>query len=792
MYPRPIFFALFIGFMFSILGNSPAQTVAPAAKPLAIGQWRTMLPLRNGQYVTQSASKIYYSTGQAILTLDKTENALDLITKVEGLSNSGIELIRYNPGSKTLVVVYDNSVIDLVRDNGKVLTLNQIANFSNIVGKKTIYDLFFEDNNNVLISANFGLSKLNLERGEFVFSTFSNAEVYSTAVFQGYIYAATEAGLYRIQVANPNPENFGNWEFLGASKGFPRSYAAHRLGVFNNQLYFDINNEVFKLVNNLPVSVLRRDGRQLQYLTSEGKNLLLGFRCPTGACFRGEMVSLDASGKQTDVPNDCFSLPNYAIEDEKGRIWFGDVENFRRLNSLSDRNCSTLVFNSPYSEKVREIAIYDNQIWTAAGGVDQRFSYTFTSDGFASYIDGKWTIYNLFNQPVMRGVDPNNGDDDVRDVITIAVNPSNGKVYAGSFLEGLVEKDGDKYTLYNDKNSSLNNTVGDAQRTRVSGLAFDKNNNLWVANHLADRPISVFKTDGKWQSFKPSCFETALHQVAIDRNGYKWFASSSNANGLIVFDEGKLDNPNDDRCRIFNQSNSKLTTNRVNCVQADIDGDVWVGTAEGIIIFECSNPFENSCIGSARAVSENGFLGLLLKTEDIQTIAVDGANRKWVGTKNGVFLLSANGEQQLASFNEKNSPLLSNIITDITVNPSNGEVFIGTQSGINVYQGEATVGDRYNAAAIEVYPNPVRPGYTGSIAMRGLARDAIVKITDVSGQLVFETKALGGQAIWDGRDYQGRKVHSGVYLVLAASNPRDAGFGKPSTAVGKIVFIDQE
>ncbi len=792
MYPRPIFFALFIGFMCSIVGNLAAQTVVPAAKALAIGQWRTMLPLRNGQYVTQSATKIYYSTGQAILTLDKTENALDLITKVEGLSNSGIELIRYNAGSKTLVVVYDNSVIDLVRDNGKVLTLNQIANFSNIVGKKTIYDLFFEDNNNVLISANFGLSKLNLERGEFVFSTFSNAEVFSTAVFQGYIYAATEAGMYRIQVTNPNPENFGNWEFLGSSKGFPRSYAAHRLGVFNNQLYFDINHEVFKLVNNSPVSVLRRDGRQLQYLTSEGKNLLMGFRCPTGACFRGEMVYLDANGKQTDVPNDCFSLPNYAIEDEKGRIWFGDVESFRRLNSLSDRNCSTLVFNSPYSEKVREIAIYNNQIWTAAGGVDQRFSYTFTSDGFASYIDGQWTIYNLFNQPVMRGVDPKDGDDDVRDVITIAVNPSNGKVYAGSFLEGLVEKDGDKFTLYNDKNSSLNNTIGDAQRTRVSGLAFDKNNNLWVANHLADRPISVLKTDGKWQSFKPSCFETALHQIAIDRNGYKWFASSSNANGLIVFDEGKLDNPNDDRCRIFNQSNSKLTTNRVNCVQADIDGDVWVGTTEGIIIFECSNPFENSCIGSARAVSENGFLGLLLKTEDIQTIAVDGANRKWVGTKNGVFLLSANGEQQLASFNQKNSPLLSNIITDITVNPSNGEVFIGTQSGINVYQGDATVGDRYNAAAIEVYPNPVRPGYTGSIAMRGLARDAIVKITDVSGQLVFETKALGGQAIWDGRDYQGRKVHSGVYLVLAASNPRDAGFGKPSTAIGKIVFIDQE
>ncbi len=792
MYRRPILLIALLSLLICALNQLKAQTIAPISKALAIGQWRTLLPLRNGQYVTQSASKVYYSTGQAILTIDKTENALDLITKVDGLSNSGIELIRYNAASKTLVVVYDNSVIDLVRDNGTVLTLNEIANFSNIVGKKTIYDLFFEDEKNVLISANFGITKLNLERREFVFSTFSNAEAYASAVFQGFRYVATEAGLFRIQTTNPNPENFGNWEFLGTSKGFPRSYAAHRLAVFNNQLYFDINNEVFRLVNNLPVSVLRREGRQLQYLTSEGKNLLMGFRCPSGACFRGEMVYLDPSGKQTDVPNDCFSLPNYAIEDEKGRIWFGDVEGFRRLNSLTDKNCSALTFNSPYSEKVREIAIYDNQVWTASGGVDQRFSYTFTSDGFASYIDGQWNIYNLFNTPVMRGVDPKNTDDDVRDVITIAVHPKNGKIYAGSFLEGLVEKDGDKFTLYNDKNSSLNNTVGDAQRTRVSGLAFDKDNNLWVANHLAERPISVFKTDGKWQSFKTNCFETALHQVAIDRNGYKWFASSSNANGLMVFDAGKLDNPNDDRCRILNQSNSKLTTNRINCVQADIDGDIWVGTSEGIIIFECSNPFENACIGSARAVSENGFLGLLLKTEDIQTIAVDGANRKWVGTKNGVFLLSANGESQLASFTEKNSPLLSNIITDIAVNPSNGEVFIGTQSGINVYQGDATVGDRFNAATIEVYPNPVRPDYNGPIAIRGLARDAIVKITDVSGQLVYETKALGGQAVWDGKDYLGQKVHSGVYLILATSNPRDAGFGKPSTAVGKVVVINQE
>lgn len=766
-----------------------AQTPV-ANDPAALGQWDALLPLRNGQFVTQSAEKIYYSTGGAILSLDKVDNAVEVLSKPDGLSNAAIERIRYHPGSQTLVVVYDNSVIDLVRAGQPVVTLNQVANFANFVGKKTIYDVFVESDNTVLLAANYGVTRLNLARGEFVFTTFTPAEVFGAASWQGFLYVATEAGIYRIAASNRNPENFGLWERLGPANGFPNNYTARGLAIYNNQLYFDINSTVYRLVDNRPQEVLRRQGRTLQYLSAEGAHLLIGFRC-TGGCSRGELYALNAQGALQTAPNDCFALPNYAIEDEKGQLWFGDEEGFRQLPRLGANSCQQLSFNSPFSEKIREIAIREDAVWTAAGGVDPRFSYTFTNDGFARYQAGQWTIFNRFNQPVLQGENPNDdGNDDVRDVITLALHPDNGKVYAGSFFEGLVELDGDKLQLFNEKNSSLNNTVGDPQRTRVSGLAFDKDKNLWIANHLAERPVSVLKADGTWQNFRPACGETALHQIAIDRNGYKWFATSSNTSGLIVFDAGKLDDPADDRCRIFNTTNSKLTTNRINCVQADLDGDIWVGTAEGIIIFECSNPFEANCTGTARAVESGGFLGLLLKTEDVQTIGIDGANRKWVGSKNGVFLLSATGEEQLASFTENNSPLLANTIADINVDPRTGAVYIGTLRGINVYQGEATSGTAVHAATLEVYPNPVRPDYQGPIAIRGLARDANVKITDLSGQLVFETKALGGQAIWDGRNYLGQRVQSGVYLVLATANPRDVGFGRPSTAKGKIIVLN--
>ena len=151
------------------------------------------------------------------------------------------------------------------------------------------------------------------------------------------------------------------------------------------------------------------------------------------------------------------------------------------------------------------------------------------------------------------------------------------------------------------------------------------------------------------------------------------------------------------------------------------------------------------------------------------------------------FVLSPSGEKQIAHFTTENSPLLSNSINDIAIDQQSGVVYIGTENGITSYQGEALAGERYHLANAEVFPNPVYNGYEGPIAIRGLSRDATVKITDINGRLVYETRALGGQAIWDGRDYQGRKVHSGVYLVFSATNPRESGFAAPTSAVARII-----
>lgn len=757
---------------------------------LAIGQWRTHLPYQAGPFVTQSPENIYFSTEESILIIGKSEQSIDFLDKVDGLSSTGIKMLQYHEPTRILIVIYENSAIDLVYEDGQISTLNQIPNFTNFVGEKTILEVHIDSDSTILLAANFGLSRFNLNREEFIWTTFTGVSVNNVTTWRDQFFLATDEGIYRLPQSSRSPEDFSGWDLLDQEEGFPSLYSSKALGVFEDRLYTNLDQTLYAYDGDQLESLEEAPAdSELAYLLPRGDYLMIGYQCQNGC--QGSVRYLSSDGQVRPIPSSCIGIPTSIEIDEQGQVWFGDLfRNFRVLRSLTSTDCDFLNFNSPFSSENREMAIYNNEVWLASGGITENFTYRFLDHGVASLIDGQWSIYNRNNNDVFKGPDLNTTDDDLFDFITIAINPANGKVYAGSFFEGLVEIDGDQFTYYNDANSSLGNAVGDAKRTRVSGLAFDEDNNLWISNHTASSPLSVFTRDGIWKSFRPSCNIGEIHQIDVDGSGFKWMVSNSSNVGVIVFDEGDFDNPADDQCRIFTSNNSELPTNSTNCLVADLEGDIWVGTSEGIIIFECGNSaFEDPCRGTSRIFNEGGFNEALLNTEDIQTIAVDGANRKWVGTKNGVFVLSSDGEEEIAHFTSNNSPLLNDNIIDITVNDLNGEVFIGTDDGIISYRSDATVGGRVHSNNVQVFPNPVRPDYQGPIAINGLARDANVKITDISGRLVFETTANGGQAIWEGTDYTGRRVATGVYLVFSADNPRTAGFNQPSSAVAKIVFI---
>jgi ligand-binding sensor domain-containing protein len=168
-----------------------------------------------------------------------------------------------------------------------------------------------------------------------------------------------------------------------------------------------------------------------------------------------------------------------------------------------------------------------------------------------------------------------------------------------------------------------------------------------------------------------------------------------------------------------------------------------------------------------------GHVDYLLKGELINYIVVNGANEKWcLSSKNGVYKITSDGTAEIFHIAAQNCPFCSDNISPLLSDnmmaaciTDNGEVFMATEQGIVSYRDEATKGTSTNSN-VYAFPNPVKPDYQGPIAISGVVDMAEIKITDVAGNLVYATQAKGGQAIWDAKNFNGKRVKTGVYIVF--------------------------
>ncbi len=753
-----------------------------AQSDIAIDKWATHLPFNNATYITQSKKFVYYSTGFAILKINKSDLSYERITRTEGLSDSKIRTIFYHTDQSTLLIAYDNAALDLLKEDG-VHPVVDIVNFNNIPIDKTINKISRQDENHVFISANYGLSLLDVNSGRFIFTLFTpNLKVYDCIEVNNQYFMATESGIYFLQTTGSEIiQNFNSWRKLNQADGIPPDVAYHSSVTFKGKVYVSNDNELFQWKNQKFQSIFTKPGFEISYLSDGTNYLLTGLHCKTNC---GDLVGFIDENLNVGYCNpDCTQQNLFAIESEDGTIWYADTRwSFRYSNKAGDA-CNSIWVPGPLTNSCFEIAALQDGIYVATGGVNTIFAPDYKSDGILKYADYTWTTINSFTVPELSSYN-------LTDILRIAESPDKSKIYFASAGKGLLEynRKNKVYTLYNKSNSLLEGIDGDSNHIRLSGLAFDKNNTLWITNYLASGSsgLTSFNNKGEWKrhGFPKNLFT----EVKVDQNGYKWMVNRLN-NGVYVFDEGDPNNPADDRVVMLNTSNTEMTTNDVRTVEVDLDGDVWVGTAEGPVVFECgSSIFDpgNICKGSRRKVDQDGIIYYLLSSEIITSIAVDGANRKWFGTSNnGIYVQSPGGELQIYNFNTSNSPLLDNNILDIAMDPKTGDAWIATAKGLQVYRTNATLARDHFTENPLVFPNPVTSDYEGPIAIKGLARDARVKITDLSGRLVFETIANGGQAIWDGKDYLGRKASSGVYLVFANTTQ---DFENADAIVTKIVI----
>ncbi len=747
---------------------------------VAIGEWRSHLPYFNVNHVEQSQEKVYYATDESLLIFDKDDGSLDFMSKVDGLSQADIQSLLYDSDNEQLIIAYGNSTFDIVSDEG-IITVTDIDDKSDIQGDKQIYDMYVQNGKYLYLAMGFGLVQYDLISNEFGFTMDISTQVFSVDGEGEEIIIALADGAFALDISTTNiPGFFDEWESLDS--GIPAFFEPTDVFMLRGNRYVASEKVLYvaDASNNFDTLYINDfDGFDINFINPTADGWMLGMIDENGGG-RGKLIQFDATDTEVAFADDCFRNILDADMDNQGRIFTTELWDGIFYREAFNGSCREIVVNSPFSREVSDLSIFRDQLYVASGGVRDNFGDNFSRNGFYIFEDETWTNVNERANDFMR-------DNEILQVFKVAARPDGDKVYFGSFWAGLVEYDVEtqELELYNEQNSKLDFLVGD-RRVRISGLAFDNDNNLWISNFGAPEPLVVMTPEGEWYDYDIPGTDTRFTDIAIDDSGIVWVTVGGSQGGLALLDPGEsLSDPG--TTRIINRNNSVIESTTINTVRKDDDGAVWVGTGEGVVVFECGgSAMEDDCVGNLRRVTVDNILANLLATEDVLSIAFDGANRKWFGTRSGIFVMSPDGEEQIAQFNVDNSPLFDNLVRAMEFNGESGEMFIASDKGIQSIRTETTSATDRHAAEVFAFPNPVRPDYRGPIAIKGLARDAEVRITDIDGKLVHKTRALGGQAIWDGLNLEGNEVVGGIYLVFSSSTDV---FRDPDTNVAKIMIV---
>ncbi len=746
-----------------------------AQSHLKFGEWKAYLPFKNTVKISETKNKIFCSTNISMFSIDKEDFSINLYDKTNYLNDVEIAAHRYDSFNNQLIVIYSNGNIDIITDDG-TYNIPDIKNNLSILGHKKINDLIIANQKYAYFAYDFGISQFDLETFEFGFTCFTEFNINSVLQVNDILYMGSDDGIYKYDFkSNGNPADILQWEkiFNGV---------CNDLVEFKNKLYFRTENDILTLPDNQNYDTIYHNDSdyQIQFLNSSENYLIIG---ETNPDINKSMVNFIDKTNNLIQKEGCLSYVSDVIIDETGRVWYADLWSNLKWSQNIDSECNTIYIDGPQSYECADIETMNNNIYIASGGANKiNYTYAHTRSGFYIFNGENWINYHEYSLPVI-------AQNNLSNFLTIEPAKDGKTVYAGTFWGGLVElnTEDNSTKLWDNTNSALGVAQGDYLRTRIADMQFDSDNNLWITNFLSLKPLVVYTKEGDWFSFELRNGTNQVAEITVDNNNYKWLKVVNN--GIIVYDNNNTINDyTDDRQISITKSNMEnMISNNVTALKTDLDGNVWVGTDQGPIVFECtSGIFEGNCTPTRKKTVLEGIPAYVLDKVNITSIEIDGANRKWIGSTSGLYVLSSSGEDEIMHFTVDNSPLFANIITSLAYNGNTGEMIIGTSKGVLSFKTKTTEGKIRNSSAAYVFPNPVPPDYSGAIAIKGLARDANVKIVDITGSLVFETKALGGQAIWNGKDLHGNRVGSGVYIVYSTGK---TSFDEPEAIALKIFFI---
>ena len=752
---------LLILFIFGLITSVSAQTETEYG---SMEQWKLHPAYSNVEVITTSATDVYALSEGALFSVNKEDESISYYSKLDGLSSADIQYIAFNRTVNKLVIIYRNGMIDVVA-NGKITALSDLyikrETTEMSINNITLYGQY------AYLSTSFGIIVVDVKKNEikdtyYIGPEASDIFIKDIAICSDSLYAVTDSVLYKGALKD-NLIDYHLWkncklpkkENLQALVALDQLYALQdsTLYVYSKGSWVPLNTGKYRWVR-------------------ENSNQLLG------GTYANQLVSIQPNGKET------FLTDEYEVKDavyEDGEYWLS--AGWNGVVRYSDGSFQNFSPNGPFTNLPYRIQYAGGRIMMTQGG---RWSTQFLRPGHVMWYyepSSEWRV--ISNNNTAQHINTF-----IYDIMNYAVDPNDDThFFATTYGNGVVEfKDWEAVRLYNENNSTLRSAVNDDTKqkyVRTDGALYDAHGNLWVLN-TGDRgtPINILSPDGVWHQLPlrvngQSVTLTTPGPLVADTKypNSKWFMDCrSNPAVYVIDDNGTPFNSSDDhvmkRTTFVDQNGTAFTPVNFYTMAQDQDGLLWVGTNAGLFMIESVEKFLESNACQRVIISREDGTGLadyLLADEQINCIAVDGGNRKWIGTAtSGLYLMSADGLETIYHFTTDNSPIPSNQVISLAIHSITGDVYIGTANGLASFRSDASEPDE-TYDYVYAYPNPVRPNYEGVITIARLMDHSYVNIIDAGGNLVCKTRSNGGIAVWDGKDLHGNRVASGIYTVLCNS-----------------------
>ena len=728
-----------------------------------IGKWNVYPSYWNATQNMVAGNMVYSLCGNNLLAYDTEDTSVRTFNCLEHLNGVHIACMNYNKQTHTLVLVYTDGGIDLLNDDGSIHYLPDLK--EKAIANKDVNSVHTEGHMAYLCTG-FGYIELDLKE-KVLRNTYNlGLNTRNLVLLENNVYLGTTKGIYTCPL-DKNKVQKDNWKAISTSNF---ANLTHFDGMLWGQAYqkvYSINPTTGKhsVVSQELARFLRNCGDYLIWASEEAICLCTAQK---------QITTIKQQNNWHDV--------SY----QNGSFWVSQGDEGLHCYTIQSttltHKAGPIQPNSPKRDLSYRMQWVGNNL-LVAGGINT-VDAIYNAPTAMLLKEGEWTN---FQEMPLKEITKQYPNLRLANTTALVQDPQDQTHhFAALHRNGLCEyRDGKFVKFYNSDNSPLRSILPNSANyynyVPCAGIQYDVDGNLWMLCSETHDIIRILKADGKW---------TSLHYDEIDSvslcDDYLMHSSGlmflnsrrMERRGFFGFDtSGTLDTQRDDRhilrSTIINQDGTSYSPDEFYCMTEDLDGRIWCGTNLGVFVIEdATRYFDNDFRFEQIKISRNDGSGLadyLLNGVAISCITVDGANRKWIGTHtDGLYLISADGTEMLHHFTTSDSPLISNTIQCVAVHPTTGVVMIGTDMGLCSYNADATEAtEEMDADDVLVYPNPVKPDYNGTIAVRGLSMDAEVKILSSTGQLVWSGVSAGGTFTWDGRTQKGRRVASGVYHIVA-------------------------